>query len=281
MNINYIFLRHGHGCHNALNSLYNDGKISRDDMKTYHTPKFYDPELTSIGVDASVHNGAVISKLLKQIKNITSFSDIDIGTINIVGCSPMIRSMETAYYMTRKWKNPPNKIYVFPHLRELDESSNNKYSIESMNIINTNSSYAMKSINEQKKYLNDRGLLEYFDFSFVENFYSERNMPGDIGMFIKWFIKYFVSLLKSITKLNVFIITHSGVLRDFSNEGYVNNSGFILTTKTVNQTIIYDKIISLNKLLPKDFFSDYDSSYFVKKNYNCKNRCSNICNYLK
>lgn len=277
MNINYIFLRHGHGCHNAINSLYSDGKISREEMKSYHTPKFYDPELTSIGVDASMHNGAVISKLLNKLK----FDNVDVSTINIVGCSPLIRSMETAYYMTRKWKNPPNKIYIFPHLRELDESSNNKYSIESINTINTNSSYAMKSINEQKKYLNDRGLLEYFDFSFVENFYSERNMPGDITTFIKWFVRHFVSLLKSISKLNVFIVTHAGVLRDFANEGYMNNSGFILTTKNIDKNIIYDKIISLNNLLPKEFFSDYDSSYFVKKNYNCNNRCTNVCGYLK
>lgn len=281
MNINYIFLRHGHGCHNAINSLYNDGMISKETMRSYHSSEFYDPELTSIGVDASIHNGGVISKLLKSSKSSNLLDNLDLSTINIVGCSPLIRCMETAYYMTRKWKNPPNKIYVFPHLREIDESSHDKYSIESINIINSNSSYAMKSIEEQKKYLRENNILDFFDFSYVEAFYDERNMPGDINMFIKWFLRNFISNIVYVPRVNVFIVSHAGVLKDFSNEGYMNNSGFILKTTNTHENIIYDKSLSLNRLLPNDFYKDYDNSYFIKKNYKCNNRCSNMCNYIK
>ena len=66
MNINYIFLRHGHGCHNAINSLYHNGKINKETMMSYHIPEYHDPELTFMGVDASVHNGGIISKLLNN-----------------------------------------------------------------------------------------------------------------------------------------------------------------------------------------------------------------------
>lgn len=275
MNINYIFVRHGNGCHNAIRTLYNDGMISKEVMQNYNTSEFYDPELTSVGVNASIHNGSVISKMLKNTVNKEFPNNLDLSTMNVVGCSPLIRCMETAYYMTRKWKNPPNKIYVFPYLREINEGSDNKYSSESINIMNTNSSYAMKNIADQKKYLRENGILNYFDFSFVEQYYNERNAPGDVKNFINWFCKKFVTLINPVPKLNVFITTHAGVLRDFANEGFINNSGFILTTKLQGQNIEYYKYLSLNPLLPNDFITEYSSSDFIKsgKKIGDLNRC--------
>ena len=39
----------------------------------------------------------------------------------------------------------------------------------------------------QKTYLLEAGLLDYFDFSFVEHNLQDRNEPGDITRFITWF----------------------------------------------------------------------------------------------
>jgi hypothetical protein len=260
MNINYVFVRHGHGCHNAVKSLYNRGKITKKALQDYNTAKYFDPELTTIGVDVSIHNGAVISKVLKGQ---------DIQTINVIGCSPLIRSMETAYYMTRKWQNPPKKIYVFPHLREIDESSYNKYSTNSLQVIDTVSSYAMKSIADQKAHLQSLGILGFFDFSFVEHFPSGRKSPGDIETFIRWYGKNFVSLLPPRTELNCFIVTHAGVLRDFTGDGYVNNSGFIVQTYLNKGNVNIYK--STNLPLPAEFFSDYSNSTYISKT-----RCNSL-----
>src|SRR5690606_14672139 len=102
----------------------------------------------------------------------------------IVGCSPLIRSMETAYYMTRKWPEQPEKIFVFPYLREIDEGSSNKYSTQSRKKIKSSPNYAMKSIQEQKDYLKSINLLNHFDFTFVEDNKKGREEPGDIPTFI-------------------------------------------------------------------------------------------------
>lgn len=275
MDINYVIARHGHGCHNAIRTLYNAGIIPRELVKSYNSTQYFDPELTGIGVDASIHNGGVISKLLK-----TRFPQCSV--MNIVGCSPLIRCMETAYYMTRKWKNPPKKIYVFPYLREIDEGSENKYSVESLRTIDTVSSYAMKRIDEQKGYLSEIGILEYFDFSYVEQFHEGRNSPGDIPTFIKWFTSSFVPLLAPIDKLNVFITTHAGVLRDFAKEGFVNNSGVLVKSHLKDYNVFYKEIVSFNRMLPVDFFSDYTNSKMVKSGYKCSTlRCSKICEHVK
>ena len=85
-----------------------------------------DPVLTEIGVEASIYNGCIINKILRNLSQFTNKKELEMKTFNVVGCSPLLRSMETAYYMTRKWKNPPDQIYVFPLLREIDESSIDK-----------------------------------------------------------------------------------------------------------------------------------------------------------
>lgn len=288
MNINYVFLRHGYGCHNAISALYKEGKLTVNEVKISN-----DPVLTTEGINASVNNGSVIGKLLKtiDIKNekwvesevavlpyndnyinlyeIKSKDYVDLSVINVIGCSSLIRSMETAYYMTRSWINPPNKIYVFPYLREINESDTNKYSSNSIYIMNTNPSYAMKELYEQKEYLKSKGILKFFDFSFVEKFYGGRYAPGDINKFIEWFCRYFIFDISNTTKINVMIITHAGVLKDFSNEGFINNSGFILTTNFNKNKVKYKKYVSLNPLLSDNFYKNYDNSLFLK---NCIRR---------
>jgi len=264
MNINFAFIRHGFGCHNYIN---NFNKEIRDQYSNK-----VDPVLTGLGKQASVSNGEVIADILKSLSFFTKDPRLQINTIHIIGCSPLIRCMETAYYMTREWHNPPKKIYVFPFLREIDEGSDNKYSNVSRYNIDNISSYAMATINEQKDYLQSQGILEFFDFSFIEFYYKERNEPGDIPTFINWFNNSFLPLTEYRPNLNAFIITHSGVLHDFSGERFYNNSGIVVNTvsplsnggKTLsNQNI--NKFVSLNKFLPNTFFIDYMNPKYNKK----------------
>lgn len=268
MNVNFVMVRHGYGCHNALRNLYNNNIIpTTENMTTLNI--YSDPELTPMGVDISIDNGKIISDILK---------DINIDKMNVVGCSPLLRSMETAYFMSRKWKNPPNKIYVFPFLREIDEHSNNKYSVKSRKVIDTIPSYSMKTIKEQKRYLSEAGLLNYFDFSFVEQDLIGRQEPGDITHFITWFNQNYLQKLQKFYKnINVFIVTHAGVLKDFSNIGFYNNSGLVLNTYINTQgNITYKNMISLNDYLHSSFFKDY--SIYGNINHFCpSNRCGLLC----
>jgi hypothetical protein len=290
MNINFAFLRHGYGCHNAMSNLVREGVISYTNANkflkkndgnlnvfTSDIVPLNDPVLTNVGVEASIYNGCIINKILRRLSYLTNDKNLEMDAFNVVGCSPLIRCMETAYYMTRKWKNPPKKIYVFPLLREIDESSDNKYSEKSKNIMRITPSYAILPIQEQKAYLKKLGILEYFDFSFVESFPQERIEPGDIHEFIKWFNKYFINLLEKRSKnLNVFITTHAGVLKDFSKTGYYNNSGFVINT-TLDKQFTINKLISLNDYISSyNFFQDYQK--YNTKSYYCPSyRCGQLC----
>lgn len=296
-NINFTFVRHGFGCHNAISGLMKSDIITVQDAQSFSGKNksalkpMIDPVLTQVGVDASIHNGCVISKILKSIDKILKSSydlndsDIKIDSIHVIGCAPLIRCMETAYYMTRSWVNPPSKIYVFPFLREIDESSNNKFSLESRITMDSKPFYAMKSIEEQKKYLERLGILNFFDFSFVEMFQKERKEPGDIGNFVKWFITYFLEKRKLSETLNVFVVTHAGVLSNFVNleEGFTNNSGFIINTKYDHNTndISVKKYVSLNSFLKYfNFYQDYKSTN-LKEYYCPSDRCGDLCSVAK
>lgn len=275
MNINFGFIRHGYGCHNAIRPL------SRR-YENINSLEFVDPELTELGVDASIQNGKIVANLLKNLGKITYDSRLDIQAINIIGCSPLIRSMETAFFMSRSWKSPPKKIYVFPLLREIHEGSSNKYSSESRTIMDIVPSYAMKSIKEQKSYLREIGILDYFDFTFVENT-EKRSEPGDISEFIKWFAKHIVG---SKSPLNVFIVTHAGVLRDYieqtlhKSQGFVNNSGFVVNT-TMNKEIAVNKVEILDRHLPKKFFKEYKKREYTESKYYCPSkRCKGLCKVI-
>jgi broad specificity phosphatase PhoE len=297
-NINFTFVRHGFGCHNAISGLMKSDIISVQDALSFSgknksiVKPMIDPVLTQIGVDASIHNGCVMSKIIKSIDKILKSSydlnendnSMKIDSIHVIGCSPLIRCMETAYYMTRSWANPPSKIYVFPFLREIDEGSDNKFSYQSKIIMESKPFYAMKSIEEQKKYLERLGILNFFDFSFVEIFKKERKEPGDISNFIKWFVTFFLNKKYLSETLNVFIVTHAGVLSSFVNqeEGFTNNSGFIINTKyDHNNGVSIKKYVSLNSFLNYfNFYQDYKSTNQVE--YYCpSDRCEELCSVAK
>jgi broad specificity phosphatase PhoE len=290
INVNFIFVRHGYALHNAFSSLRNKGLI-KTKFKTQ------DPHLTQLGVDASIYNGCVLGNVLKR--------DLSFNSIDIVGCSPLVRSMETAYFMTSKWNSPPKKIEVFPYLRELDESTvseknvefhkdpyyqlypqfKSKNSLKSKNIINSEPAYAMKSISQQKSYIESIGLINTFDFSYVEQFNKERVMPGDIPSFISWFFNNYLKVNKSNSiknkPLNVLIVTHAGVLRDYFGEGVYNNAGVLLNVSYTKNIILENDvnvIESLNNiLLEKGLFVDYSNSKYDLSYYCPSKRSGELC----
>jgi len=258
--ITYIFIRHGLGCHNMVNKL---GNIKLDES----VKNIPDPELTGDGVFYSCKNSTAINNILVDKYNI--------NTINIIGCSPLIRAMETAYYMSRQWKEPPKKIYVLPFLREINESAKDIYSQESIEVMNKKSYYKILDIEIQKDILRKKGILNFFDFSIVEKYLTFRNEAGNISKFINWFKDIITQ--NTTFKIVVFIITHAGVLNRFAKENnftdsFYNNSGFIFSK---------NKISSINKYLNfKDDISPYyfDIKYFNQgKNEMCpSNRCNNL-----
>jgi len=285
--INFSFVRHGYACHNAVKGLIKTDTLSLFKAQSFiKTDEMIDPPLTQVGVDASIHNGCVVSNIIKSIPELQNTNlNLNLKNINVIGCSPLIRCMETAYFMSRNWINPPNKIYIFPHLREIDESSTNKFSKESKINIDNKPYYAMKDIQDQKKYLEKIGILQFFDFTFVENFSKERMEPGDINNFILWFITYFIGSRVSLTEnINVFIVTHAGVLHDFlKNASFTNNSGFLLTTSIYHQTKnikINDYYSFIPYLNMFHFYNDYET--INTKEYFCpSDRCGNLCDIAK
>lgn len=305
MKINFIFVRHGYGCHNAIGPLYENNILNQKSVeilsgqisssKSKNENLFIDPELTQIGVDASAYNGCIVSKTIRKI-GFEEFENDEFSSINIVGCSPLIRSMETAYEMTKLWSTKPDKIYVFPHLRELHEGSLDKYSKKSRKIIDLQPSYAMKSIKEQKKYLQGVNLNNIIDFRYVENDLKGRSEPGDIVDFIRWFKGNILENIKPVDTLNVFIVTHAGVLRDFVEKNitndkgrFRNNTGFIISFKekesensNIPNIITMYKYVSLNNYLPDTFFKTYSNEKYADSEYYCpSNRCSKFCKYIK
>lgn len=289
MKINFVILRHGHGCHNAVTPLARHSMISQAAAAVFsgksnvQTRAFKDPELSEIGVQASLHNGCVVGKTLKRLPTIVNSPDFAIDKINVLGCSPLIRSMETAYYMSRKWTNPPQKIYVFPFLREINEADGvDKYSPESSRIMETVPAYAIKSIPEQKAYLQSVGILQYFDFTFVEKATSGRNSPGDISQFVQWFVTTFVPKINvPANKLNVFAITHHGVLYDYTRHSFHNNSGIVLNVDVNGAVVTKSKYVNLHSYLPSTFFKEYSSPKYVRSEYYCPSkRCGGLCQAL-
>lgn len=282
-NLNFVFVRHGYGCHNAIGNLVNNNLLDYKNGKQLLKSDLIDPELTPIGINASISNGDIINKVIKSLSTTLNNKDLNMNEINVIGCSPLIRSMETAYFMSRKWINPPKKIYVFPLLREIDESSEDKYSQTSFVNMETIPSYSMKTIIEQKKYLRSIGILDTFDFSFVETYPDLRKQPGDISRFINWFILKYMSQIQYRSNLNIFIVTHAGVLKDYSKTGFINNSGFVLNGKVQDNIFNLNKYISIDSFLPKEFFKEYYKSEWNKKSHYCpSNRCGNgkLCKML-
>ena len=293
--VNFIFVRHGYGCHNAASGLY------KKNMITYEQTQIVDPELTDVGVDATIYNGCIIANRLREM---------GIQKIHMVGTSPLIRSMETAHFLTTKWKTPPEKIYVFPYLRELDESTlhtpddhiniqtiisnqvqqknktyhlKKKFSRQSRNVLNQYGAYAMKPIAEQQQYLRNVGLLDKISFRY--NGGELREEPGDIDSFIDWFQRNSMTSLIDNTNdtVNILVVTHAGVLLDFyltakgEEHSFFNNSGVVVNCTFNLMNFKIDSVTPIE--LPPTFFKDYDTTKSL--DYFCPSQRCHFCTNVK
>ena len=258
--INYTFIRHSNSNGNILGSMISNKIVTVEQANHLVDNVLIDPELSQIGGHASVINGQVIADVLKQQ---------NIKYVNVVCCSTLLRSMISVYYLTRKWEIPPKKIFVMGHLREIDEGSDNKWSKESVENVDLISSYKMKPLNEQKKILQKLGIIDMFDFSFVESSDYLRHSLGDIPNFIKWTKQNILDKVfqKSTipTSYHFYIITHAGVLSDYTQLSFPNNTGIIVKSIYYLSTNNLDTLnfINLRPLLEAD--GNFVDSYTDKK----------------
>lgn len=237
--VNFIFIRHGESCQQVAY----DNARQNDYKRLYWL--FSDPTLSDKGEIQSINAGKEYVEKFKNEFNIDSF--------DIIGSSPMLRTIETAYYMTKEYN--PDNIYVYPFLRECREC-NDKDNAEKLNKI-----WPMKKISEQKDYLKSKN-IENIDFKYVEN-NKDRESPGNIEKFLEWFHKN-VNIEKDNT--NVLIITHSHVLRFFRISAE-NNAGVYLKTVIDKGSIVYTKN-DIKSIWPK----------YLQKKFKCpQTRCKEIC----
>lgn len=262
--INFIFLRHGNACHNVLkNIMISNKNLIKDELK--------DAVLTHYGVDTSIWIGCLIKNILKILNQLDSNYQ-DIESFDYIGASPLLRSMETAYFMSNKWEQRPEEIFIFPYLRELDERIFSLKTITKYSdpfIYNNVPQYSMKTINEQKEYLKNNFPDMNFNFSFVEKDTTARERPGDVELFINWFYDEFKNKLnKNI--YNILIITHAGVIKEYFNETVYNNFGFILPV-----TIDKKENINLQKHLSLDIEECFTQDILEYLSYKTENICGN------
>jgi len=261
MRINFLFMRHANSCQNLVGNVINDNKARNELMKEYR-----DPTLSDMGKQDSIKTG------IKLKENISKF--------DIVGTSTMIRTIETAYFTNSGMGNPFKEIYVFPYLREILSETINiddpEENIKANEEILKNEVHSIKRLDAQEDYFKIQGIDEYINYIYIRDNIL-RNQPGNIDTFINWFCKNVIyNYINKRPFLNILIITHAHVIRQFSNEEIQpnNNMGFILRVncerKNDDVEIIYDK----NDIIEVDLDIN-------RTELKCPmERCSNVCNYI-
>lgn len=273
--LNFIFIRHGQGCHNVVTPLVKAKLIRYNDAMNLSKPEgkfpIIDPELTTIGVISTIQNAKVLKKMLTQ-QGITD--------IHLVVSSPLIRAMETAYYTKRELAAVDTKrelpIYVAPYLREVDESSSDPKSKSSRKVIDTIPAYAMIPLKNQMNYLKEEGILEHYNFDYLDP--TLRTEPGDISNFFNWLenSKLLPTKLEiaKIPEINILVVTHAGVLHNHTGESFPNNGGFIETINGVNDPVI--KILDNKKFKPAMKLGEKSLCPSMHET----SRCNSICTLL-
>lgn len=244
--VNFVFLRHGESCQQVIYKHITD-KIKKHELFETYT----DPPISDSGVIDSIEIGEKYSKLFSNGKFGKTIDSFD-----IIGCSPMLRAIETAYFMSLQYK--PNNIYVYPFLREC-RKCNETDTAEILNKL-----WPMRSINDQKNYLEKEG-IHNINFKYVDN-NNDREAYGNISIFLDWFSKNII--LPDKPEINILIITHSHVIAtsDYS-ELVDNNGGFILSTTIIDNNIKYNKN-NIRGIWPNHIY----------KKFKCPtNRCKDVC----
>lgn len=239
--INFIFVRHGYSCLNMLYDVYRK-KFKNYSIKTRDFRRllnqYSDPPLTV--------EGAEVSKLLGP--KLISILNKTYGDMDVVGCSSMLRALETCIYMTSK-----RPVKVFPYLKEIS--------------IDSDHSEKMRSISEHIQFLEKEGVNESIDHSHVAD-ERLRNAPGNINTFMNWFINN-VSLPEKQT-VNVLVFAHANIIYKEFGTYLQNNSGLVASTVLVNKTIKVSKV----GILPK--------ARHVYSSIKCsENRCKDLCSLIE
>lgn len=240
--INFVFIRHGIGCHNY------------GDKGKYNYP---DAPLSNDGERATKNNAKILKQKLQEEYSIVNF--------DIFGGSPLIRAIETANIVKEVYTMDSIEsklVYIFPFLRELDEMDNettpynkSRKFFKTSNIDNPYfPAYNMVDYDIQKDYLTKKGINVSNDFIYSREDKLLRKEAGDILVFIENFIYKYMSTysfddvpdLYKKKIINILIVTHAGVLKDFCSQKetictFHNNEGVIVTVDK-------DKSISNNKL---------------------------------
>lgn len=261
--VRVFFIRHGQSCAN-LAKLFN--------VAPTHV-LYRDPELTLNGINNSIKNGFKFREWLKK-------SGIE---LHYIGSSPLIRSMETAYYMFKDKNEPffqendPNfesKLIVCPFITELnltpdnvplsfDEQKNvlkltmkNSYDNLTNNI--TNEAYRV----EQRVRSSMSDFLEWLEKKVPELFknYGRKQSEGFIAG------DYENKLLPSDGTLNIAIVCHSG----FINK-YINNGTFSPYTQMYNNSVFVKNFLFQTQASQINY--DANKDYPKDKEENCPNRC--------
>lgn len=239
MILKFYFIRHGLSCYNAIKNKNVYEKWDGDKEKAS------DPHLTNIGV----YNSILTGKWLKQ--------KIGDSKFDMVFSSPLIRAMETAQLTSLR----KNKVKVVPYLREIDEHSTNKNSKKSIKKMLINPAYKKLDLHIQKKRLNKYKLF-YYKNRKMYKFYDVKkyNKVGDINKFLNYFYNKFYKKLYKKEFVNILIVSHAGVLKDYYKKSFGNNDGFyiimndkkqIIKTKSINNPHI-SKIHNLNDICGND-----------------------------
>ena len=229
----FNFIRHGESCQNLIHKYINNKDVQKKLMYTYS-----DPTLTDTGMIDSV---ILYQKYLSKIK------------IDMIGCSPALRTIETSYYMTN------SNVNVFPYLREIYKNTN-----ETREFLDKY--FPLKTLQEQQEYLKETGILKHVNFNYINN--EIRYEPGNLDKFIDWFED---NVLLPISKnpLNIFIFAHANLFQNITGIGYENNNGFKL------DAIKKDGIVMLDNSISNINFNIKRSDLICPTN-----RCSEICNAI-
>ena len=195
--------------------------------------------------------------------------------------------METANFITDTWAKKPDKIFVFPFLREIYINERGHYNRLSKYVnravLNSEPAFQLMARDHSVQYLADKNLLDIYDFR-----YADGNMvrePGDIHRFIRYLKYTLFSDYRHKTEnntLNLCIITHAGVLYDFAksmhqNENVIlqNNSGCIVKLAESRDALEIKSVIPIHA----DYI-DYDISdtETERVKYYCPSkRCKSYC----